>query len=84
MYSLLPFVTCNMVEIVLISCVLTRFEKKRIVEELEVVKRKASRLKSKIEGSSVVEKLQQEVREYREILKCGICLDRRKEVNIHF
>uniref|UniRef100_A0A5B7BUQ2 E3 ubiquitin protein ligase n=1 Tax=Davidia involucrata TaxID=16924 RepID=A0A5B7BUQ2_DAVIN len=59
-----------------------RFEKKRIEEELEVVRRKASRLRSQIEGSSMVEKLQQELREYGEILKCSICLDRPKEVVI--
>jgi E3 ubiquitin-protein ligase BRE1 len=59
-----------------------RFDKKRIEEELEVVKRKASRLRAETEGSSVVEKLQEELREYREILKCSICLERTKEVNI--
>ncbi|XP_028119553.1 E3 ubiquitin-protein ligase BRE1-like 1 isoform X2 [Camellia sinensis] len=59
-----------------------RFGKKRLEEELEVVRRKASRLKSHIEGSSVVDKLQQqELREYKEILKCSVCLDRSKEGN---
>ncbi|THF96476.1 hypothetical protein TEA_017072 [Camellia sinensis var. sinensis] len=58
----------------------SRFGKKRLEEELEVVRRKASRLKSHIEGSSVVDKLQQqELREYKEILKCSVCLDRSKE-----
>ncbi|PSS24116.1 E3 ubiquitin-protein ligase BRE1-like [Actinidia chinensis var. chinensis] len=59
-----------------------RFDKKRLEEELEIVRRKVSRLKSQMDGSSVVEKLQQELREYREILKCSICLDRPKEVVI--
>ncbi|XP_059633890.1 E3 ubiquitin-protein ligase BRE1-like 1 [Cornus florida] len=59
-----------------------RFEKKRIEEELEVVRRKASRLRTHTEGSSIVEKLQQELNEYREILKCSICLDKPKEVVI--
>ncbi|XP_059451247.1 E3 ubiquitin-protein ligase BRE1-like 1 isoform X1 [Corylus avellana] len=59
-----------------------RFDKKRIEEELEVVKRRASRLRAETEGSSVVEKLQEELREYREILKCSICLERTKEVVI--
>lgn len=49
---------------------------------MEVVKRRASRLRAETEGSSVVEKLQEELREYREILKCSICLERTKEVNI--
>ncbi|KAK9273096.1 hypothetical protein L1049_017903 [Liquidambar formosana] len=59
-----------------------RFDRKRIEEELEVVRRKVSRLKAHTEGSSIVDKLQEELREYREILKCSICLDRPKEVVI--
>ncbi|KNA15369.1 hypothetical protein SOVF_098820 [Spinacia oleracea] len=58
-----------------------RFEKKRVEEELEAVKRKAEHLKAQKEGS-VVEKLQQELQEYKEILKCSVCLDRPKEVVI--
>lgn len=49
-------------------------------EDLDNLRRKSQRLKSQIEGS-VVEKLQQELREYKEILKCSVCLDRRKEVH---
>lgn len=60
---------------------LGRFDQKRIEEELEVVRRKASRLRAETEGSSIVEKLREELREYRDILKCSICLDRTKEVN---
>ncbi|XP_062073247.1 E3 ubiquitin-protein ligase BRE1-like 1 isoform X1 [Humulus lupulus] len=59
-----------------------RFEKRRIEEELEVLRRKASRLQAQTEGSSIIEKLQQELGEYREILKCSICLDRTKQVVI--
>lgn len=59
-----------------------RFKRKREEEDLEFARSKASRLKSQVDGSSVVDKLRQEVREYREILKCSICLDRRKEVVI--
>lgn len=58
-----------------------RFEKKRLEEELEAVKRKAEHLRVQKEGS-VVEKLQQELQEYKEILKCSVCLDRPKEVVI--
>lgn len=57
-----------------------RFAKKRIEEELEVLRRKASRLRAQTEGSSIIEKLQQELGDYREILKCSICLDRTKQV----
>ncbi|PON33407.1 Cdk-activating kinase assembly factor [Parasponia andersonii] len=59
-----------------------RFEKRRIEEELEVLRRKALRLRAQTEGSSIIEKLQQELGEYREILKCTICLDRTKQVVI--
>ncbi|KAM7276194.1 hypothetical protein ACFE04_018060 [Oxalis oulophora] len=58
------------------------FDTKRTEEELETVRRKFSRLQAQIEESTVLEKLRQELREYRDILKCGICLDRRKEVVI--
>ncbi|XVF22818.1 hypothetical protein REPUB_Repub12eG0203600 [Reevesia pubescens] len=59
-----------------------RFSEKRIEEESEMVRRKVLRLRAEIEGSSVVQRLQQELREYKEILKCSICLDRPKEVVI--
>ncbi|XP_076920914.1 E3 ubiquitin-protein ligase BRE1-like 1 isoform X1 [Bidens hawaiensis] len=59
-----------------------RFEKRRVVEELEGARRKYLHLTSDLDGSSVVEKLQQELKEYKEILKCSVCLDRPKEVVI--
>jgi E3 ubiquitin-protein ligase BRE1 len=59
-----------------------RFEKKRVEEELQGVKRKASSLKSQIDGSSVLQKLKEELKEYRGIVKCRICLERPKEVVI--
>ncbi|XP_039035874.1 E3 ubiquitin-protein ligase BRE1-like 1 [Hibiscus syriacus] len=59
-----------------------RFNKKRIEEELEAARRKVVHLRAKTEGNSMVERLQKELREYREILKCSICLDRPKEVVI--
>ncbi|KAK4414625.1 E3 ubiquitin-protein ligase BRE1-like 1 [Sesamum alatum] len=59
-----------------------RFERKRVEEDLDTLRRKAEQLKSQAEGSSVAEKLRQELREYKEILKCSVCLDRRKEVVI--
>ncbi|KAL0425786.1 UNVERIFIED_CONTAM: E3 ubiquitin-protein ligase BRE1-like 1 [Sesamum radiatum] len=58
-----------------------RFERKRVEEDLDTLRRKAEQLKSEAEGSSVAEKLRQELREYKEILKCSVCLDRRKESN---
>ncbi|KAK7339260.1 hypothetical protein VNO77_19916 [Canavalia gladiata] len=59
-----------------------RFAKKRIEEDLEVSRRKFSHLKEQNEGSSITEKLQQELEEYREIVKCSICRDRAKKVVI--
>ncbi|WVZ06599.1 hypothetical protein V8G54_019945 [Vigna mungo] len=59
-----------------------RFAKKRTEEDLEVARRKFSRLKEQNEGSSITEKLQQELEEYREIIKCSICQDRAKEAVI--
>lgn len=49
-------------------------------EDLEVARRKFTRLKEQNEGSSVTEKLQEELEEYRDIIKCSICQDRAKEV----
>lgn len=60
-----------------------RFNKKRLEEELEVVRSKAIHLQAQV-VTPVVEKLQEELRGYQEILKCSICHDRPKEVNILF
>ncbi|KAL6005066.1 ubiquitin-like modifier hub1 [Asimina triloba] len=60
-----------------------RFTKKRIEEELDVVTRKATCLTAHTEGTLLLEKLQEEVREYREILKCRVCHDKQKEVMAH-
>ncbi|KAF7085154.1 hypothetical protein CFC21_088632 [Triticum aestivum] len=59
-----------------------RFSKRRTEDDLESLSRKASSLRAKTEGSSVLEKVHQEVNEYRGILKCGVCRDRQKEVVI--
>ncbi|XP_045796983.1 E3 ubiquitin-protein ligase BRE1-like 1 isoform X3 [Trifolium pratense] len=61
---------------------ITRFDKKKVEEDLEVAKRNLSRLKAQDEDSSVTDKLQQELGEYREIVKCSICRDKTKEVVI--
>ncbi|OWM81958.1 hypothetical protein CDL15_Pgr027156 [Punica granatum] len=57
------------------------YKKKRVEEELEAVKRKVALLQAEKEGS-VVQKLQQELKQYKEIVKCSICLERPKEVVI--
>ncbi|XP_038982412.1 E3 ubiquitin-protein ligase BRE1-like 1 [Phoenix dactylifera] len=66
----------------LIELEMERFNRKRIEEDLEVMTKKAAHLRAQTEGSLVLEKLRQEIREYRGILKCSICLDRQKEVVI--
>lgn len=47
---------------------------------MEIAKKKVSRLRSLIEGSSAIQKLRQELSEFKEILKCKACNDRPKEV----
>lgn len=70
-------------KLLLISCAFmynTRFNRRRIEEEVETVKTKVSRLRSLVEGSSAIQKLRQELNEFKEILKCKACNDRPKEV----
>ncbi|XP_068634247.1 E3 ubiquitin-protein ligase BRE1-like 1 [Aristolochia californica] len=59
-----------------------RFSRRRTEEELEALTRKANHLSVHTESSSLLDKLQEEVGEYRELLKCNVCHDRQKEVVI--
>lgn len=59
-----------------------RFNKKRIDEGLETMTMKATALRQQTDESVLLEKLRQEIREYKGILKCRICHDRQKEVVI--
>ncbi|XP_050237140.1 E3 ubiquitin-protein ligase BRE1-like 1 isoform X2 [Mercurialis annua] len=59
-----------------------RFDKRRIEEDLEVARRKVLSLQAPTEESLVLEKLQQELKEYKDIVKCSICHERPKEVVI--
>eukprot|EP00249_Psilotum_nudum_P020098 c27565_g1_i1 orf=1014-3680(-) len=60
-----------------------KFEKKRSQEELLALTARAVRLNYQSDGGgSLVEKLQEEIKEYKAILKCGVCHDRPKEVVI--
>ncbi|KAL3691986.1 hypothetical protein R1sor_005637 [Riccia sorocarpa] len=59
-----------------------RFEKRRVQEELDALNTKVSRLTSYHDGNPLVERLQEELKEYRAILKCSVCHDRAKEVVI--
>lgn len=58
-----------------------RFNKKRIYEGLEAMTIKATMLRQQTDGSVLLEKLRQEIREYKGILKCRICHDHQKEVS---
>ncbi|XP_024516712.1 E3 ubiquitin-protein ligase BRE1-like 2 isoform X1 [Selaginella moellendorffii] len=55
-----------------------RFEKKRLENELTVLKTKHTTAQE----NALVEKLQEEVNKYRTLLKCSVCHDRQKEVAI--
>nr|CAB3468632.1 unnamed protein product [Digitaria exilis] len=59
-----------------------RFSKKRIEDDLDIMSSKANSLRDKADNSAILQKLRHEVKEYRGILKCGICHDRQKEVVI--
>ncbi|XP_020526142.1 E3 ubiquitin-protein ligase BRE1-like 2 isoform X1 [Amborella trichopoda] len=56
-----------------------RLEKKKLEEELEAFNSKVAQMSSENEEAAV-EKLQDEIKEYKAILKCGVCYDRPKEV----
>jgi E3 ubiquitin-protein ligase BRE1 len=59
-----------------------RFEKRRVQDELEALNSKLARLRSHHERGSGIERLQEEIKEYKAILKCSVCHDRPKEVVI--
>ncbi|KAK8969698.1 E3 ubiquitin-protein ligase BRE1-like 1 [Platanthera guangdongensis] len=58
------------------------FNKKRIDEGIETMTIKATTQQLQTDGSVLLEKLRQQMREYKGILKCRICRDRQKEVVI--
>lgn len=59
-----------------------RFEKRRVEDELEVLSAKTERLHSHHDGGVKAERLRQEIKEYKSILKCSVCRERPKEVVI--
>jgi len=65
-------------------CVCHRFEKRRALDELEVLSAKTARLHSPHDGGPMVERLQEEIKDYKDILKCSVCHERPKEVLISF
>ncbi|MCO5599074.1 hypothetical protein L7F22_053173 [Adiantum nelumboides] len=59
-----------------------KLAKKKVQEDIAHLKSKLARTTVQSDGSSLVEKLQEEVKEYKAILKCSVCHDRPKEVVI--
>uniref|UniRef100_A0A3B6H4Z7 E3 ubiquitin protein ligase n=1 Tax=Triticum aestivum TaxID=4565 RepID=A0A3B6H4Z7_WHEAT len=58
-----------------------RSEKRKLEEEYEEVKNEVTELTSENEEATI-QKLQDEIKECKAILKCGVCFDRPKEVVI--
>ncbi|XP_042514647.1 E3 ubiquitin-protein ligase BRE1-like 2 [Macadamia integrifolia] len=58
-----------------------RAEKKRLEEELKEMNGKVLEISS-ANGEAAIQKLQDEIKECKAILKCGVCFDRPKEVVI--
>lgn len=58
-----------------------RNERKKVEEELAEVNRMVAELSSET-GEAAVHRLQEEIKECKSILKCGVCFDRPKEVVI--
>lgn len=56
-----------------------RNEKKKLEEELAEVKNEVTEMSSESEEVTI-QKLQDEIKECKAILKCGVCFDRPKEV----
>ncbi|CAN6230537.1 unnamed protein product [Urochloa humidicola] len=58
-----------------------RIERRRLEEQYEEVKNEVMELTSETEETTI-QKLQDEIKECKAILKCGVCFDRPKEVAI--
>ncbi|KAL0389841.1 UNVERIFIED_CONTAM: E3 ubiquitin-protein ligase BRE1-like 2 [Sesamum calycinum] len=58
-----------------------RRERKKLDEELMELNRTVAELTSET-GEAAIQKLQEEIKDCKAILKCGVCLDRAKEVVI--
>ncbi|KAK9273851.1 hypothetical protein L1049_018663 [Liquidambar formosana] len=58
-----------------------RSEKKKLEEELMEMNRKVAEMTSE-SGEAAIQRLQDEIKDCKSILKCGVCFDRPKEVVI--
>lgn len=63
----------------LVAFTFSRSERRRLEEQYEEVKNEVMELTSETEETTI-QKLQDEIKECKAILKCGVCFDRPKEV----
>eukprot|EP00245_Coleochaete_scutata_P016025 TRINITY_DN7342_c0_g1_i1.p1 TRINITY_DN7342_c0_g1~~TRINITY_DN7342_c0_g1_i1.p1 ORF type:complete len:972 (+),score=239.12 TRINITY_DN7342_c0_g1_i1:12-2927(+) len=59
-----------------------KFKRKRAEEETELLNNKMAKASAHQEKGGMIEMLHEEIKEYKAILKCGVCHDRQKEVVI--
>jgi E3 ubiquitin-protein ligase BRE1 len=64
----------------LVTFSFSRNERRRLEEQYEEVKNEVMELTSETEEITI-QKLQDEIKECKAILKCGVCFDRPKEVH---
>eukprot|EP00850_Spirogloea_muscicola_P006846 SM000033S12367 [mRNA] locus=s33:455296:461432:- [translate_table: standard] len=74
--------TCSLLYIRFAATFLRIFKRKRVEEEADRLKEKVLRLGGQDSRGSTIELLLEEIKEYKSILKCGVCHDRPKEVVI--
>lgn len=67
----------------LITFSFSRSERRRLEEQYEEVKNEVMELTSETEEITI-QKLQDEIKECKAILKCGVCFDRPKEVRVTY
>jgi len=67
----------------LVTFTFSRNERRRLEEQYEEVKNEVMELTSETEETTI-QKLQDEIKECKAILKCGVCFDRPKEVHIMY
>lgn len=59
-----------------------RYKRKRLEEDSEQLASKVARFRGHTDKSSQVEQLQEEIKEYKSMVRCSVCHDRLKEVVI--
>lgn len=65
-----------------LSCGETRNERKKLDDELVELNRKIAELSSE-SGEAAIQRLQDEIKDCKAVLKCSVCFDRPKEVCVY-